>query len=267
MQHEYEKIMRLQRYLARCGVASRRACEKMMLDGRVRVNGEVVTKLGSQVIAGLDDVMVDDIVVKLEDSYAYIILNKPAQTLTTMDDPFGRATVKELIPLDKYPGLFPVGRLDQDTTGILLFTSDGEIANMLLHPSHHVSKTYIAYLQDESNNEQLTKLEKGVVLDDGPTKKAKLRVLNLADVKKNQNEYGLYKLNFPKFKQIVSITITEGRKHQVKRMFEAIGNKVVHLHRKSFANIELENLQLGKWRNLTNDEVKTLISNALKVEE
>ena len=136
--------MRLQKFLARAGAASRRGSENLMTAGRVRVNGEVVTELGSKVDPLCDVVEVDGVVVRLFDSSVTIMLNKPAGYLTTMSDPHGRPCVASLVPTDRFPGLFPVGRLDMDTTGLLLFSTDGELGNSLLHPRYHVDKTYHA---------------------------------------------------------------------------------------------------------------------------
>lgn len=235
-------MMRLQKYLARCGVASRRACESYIQDGRVSVNGRVVTELGSKVDEAKDEVSVDGELIRLPDDHVTIMLHKPAGYVTTMSDPQGRPTVAELVPLGEYPGLYPVGRLDRDTTGLLLFTTDGELGNALLHPSKHVSKRYIAEVEGHPTKAELSQLERGVVLDDGPTAPAKVELLHSGKG------------------SIVALTIHEGRKRQVKRMLAAVGHPVTKLHRESFGNLSLGGLALGQWRELTPEELSGLIS-------
>ena len=160
--------MRLQRFLARAGVASRRGSERLMTEGRVRVNGVVVTELGSKVDPLADEVTVDGMPCSIAETSVYLVLNKPAGYLTTMNDPKGRPCVASLVPCDRYPGLFPVGRLDADTTGVLLFTTNGMAGQNLLHPSHHVDKHYVALVEGVPTKDQLAELRRGVMLDDGP---------------------------------------------------------------------------------------------------
>ena len=233
--------MRLQKFLARAGVASRRASENLMTAGRVTVNGEVVSELGAKVDPLVDVVAVDGKVVSLADGPVTIMLNKPAGVITTMKAQSDRPIVAELVPTDRYPGLFPIGRLDADTTGLLLFTTDGELGNRLLHPSHHVPKTYRAQLKALPKPRELDRLREGIELDDGPTQPAQVEVVGRKP-------------------PIVRITIHEGRYHQVKRMFEAIGYRVVSLHRERFDTLELGNLASGEWRELTPEEVDSLSS-------
>ncbi len=153
--------MRLQKFLARAGVASRRGSENLMTAGRITVNGEVVTELGSKVDPLVDQVAVDGVPVRLEGGPVTIMLHKPAGYVTTMSDPQGRPTVAELVPTDRFPGLFPIGRLDFDTTGLLLFSTDGEPGNGLLHPRHHVEKRYLALVNGKPTPEQLDQLGAG----------------------------------------------------------------------------------------------------------
>ena len=160
--------MRLQKFLARAGAASRRGSENLMTAGRVTVNGEVVTELGSKVDPLVDEVAVDGAVVRLADGPVTIMLHKPAGFVTTMSDPQGRPTVAELVPTERYPGLFPIGRLDFDTTGLLLFSTDGELGNGLLHPKHHVTKRYLACVEGRPTERDLEFLRRGIELDDGP---------------------------------------------------------------------------------------------------
>lgn len=237
--------MRLQKFLARAGVASRRGSENLMTAGRVRVNGVVVTELGSKVDPLRDEVSVDDKVVHLQDGPVTLMLNKPSGFVTTMSDPQGRPTVAQLVPTDAYPGLFPIGRLDLDTTGLLLFSTDGELGNNLLHPSRHVDKTYLATVKGMPSTADLQHLREGVELDDGVSAPAQVYLL--------EGSTHLSRLQ---------ITIHEGRKRQVKRMCEAVGHKVVQLHRVTFGPIELDETALpaGKWRLLDAQELSALYS-------
>lgn len=231
--------LRLQKFLARAGVASRRASENLMTAGRVTVNGQVVTELGAKVDPLVDEVAVDGKVVRLSDESVTIMLNKPAGVITTMKAQSDKPIVAELVPTDRYPGLYPIGRLDRDTTGLLLFSTDGQLGNDLLHPSRHVSKTYLARLREPLSDDAARRLRQGVQLDDGPTQPAKVGFAG-------------------KNRKLVRVTIHEGRYHQVKRMFEAVGYQVAALHRESFGSLRLGDLKPGAWRQLTADEVAFL---------
>lgn len=237
--------IRLQKYLARSGVASRRESEEIILAGRVKVNGVVVTQLGTKINPETDAVCVDETSITLPDDHIVLFLNKPAGYLTSMKDPFNRPCVSELVPIDLYPGLFPVGRLDFDTTGLLLFTTDGELGNALLHPRKEVHKTYLAQVKGVVSKKELDVLREGVVLEDGKTAPAQVSV-------KKQG----------KTTTLLSVTIHEGRKRQVKRMCAAIGHPVQKLQRISFAGITLENLPSGSWRLATSQELAFLKSQA-----
>lgn len=231
--------MRLQKFLARAGVASRRASENLMTAGRVSVNGQVVSELGAKVDPLADIVTVDGRQVMLEDSPVTLMLNKPKGVITTMKAQSDRPIVADLVPVDQYPGLYPIGRLDADTTGILLFSTDGQLGNRLLHPSCHVPKTYLAHLRDPLTTRGAEALRAGVELEDGPTQPADVELAG-------------------KGGRLVRITVREGRYHQVKRMFKAIGNRVLGLHRESFGTLVLGDLEPGQWRELTEDEVEAL---------
>lgn len=244
--------MRLQRFLARSGVASRRGSEDLMTAGRVRVNGVVVTELGSKVDPSRDVVEVDGRRVSLNEQPAYIMLNKPAGYLTTMSDPQGRPCVASLIPAERYPGLFPVGRLDKDTTGLLLFTTDGDLGQALLHPRHHVSKTYIALVDGTMSDRELNPLRQGITLDDGPCQPARCRLLE-ADEARAVAPKGI-----PRGTTAVEVIIREGRKNQVKRMLSRVHHPVVRLHRERFGPLVLTDVRQGSWRPLTDAEVKAL---------
>ena len=174
----YPHTMRLQRFLARAGVASRRGSEDLMTAGRVTVNGQVATELGTKVDVDRDHIEVDGMPVKLNQGAVYLMLYKPTGYLTTMSDPQERPCVADLVPRDRFPGLFPVGRLDRDTTGLLLFTTDGDLSQDLLHPSKHVYKTYQALVDGHLTDLDLEPLRRGIELDDGLCQPAICRVIN-----------------------------------------------------------------------------------------
>lgn len=247
--------MRLQKFLARAGVASRRGSENLMCAGRVSVNGQVITELGSKVDPKCDTVCVDGVPVELSCGTVSIILNKPAGYLTTMRDPQGRPCVATLVPTERYPGLFPVGRLDKDTTGLLLFTTDGQLAQRLLHPSHHAHKRYLALVEGKVTEKNLQQLRRGILLDDGWTAPAKARLFSAARALKTPLVSDSAEL---KGRSLVELEIYEGRKHQVKRMLKATGHPVVRLHRDRFATLTLDGVEPGRWRILTPQESATL---------
>lgn len=268
--------MRLQKFLARAGVASRRGSEDLMTAGRVTINGEVVLQLGSKLDPTLDEVRVDGRLVTLADQWHYLMLNKPAGYLTTMSDPQGRPIVEELLPRERAAGLFPVGRLDYDTTGLLLFMTDGELAHVLLHPRHHVTKRYLVEVDGVLTEEDAQQLREGVLLSDGMTKPAEVEILNPGlDVRLNERHLKQFKkLNtneriaaaageLPVVTTQLSITISEGRKRQVKRMCAHVGRPVVTLHRAAFGPLELGDLPSGACRELSDEEVKALKAAAL----
>lgn len=261
---EGERIvpMRLQRFLARAGVASRRGSENLMTAGRVRVNGQVVTELGSKVDPLVDEVSVDGMTVSLGRSSAYLMLNKPAGYLTTMSDPQGRPCVASLVPTDRYPGLFPVGRLDLDTTGLLLFTTNGDAGQSLLHPSRHVDKRYVAIVRGTLTPRQLAVLREGVPLDDGTTSPAQAEVL----APSSRSVLAVCPDGIPMGCSAVSLQIHEGRKHQVKRMLRAVNHKVVRLHRETFGPLALTDVEPGAWRPLTEAE-RLAIERAARADE
>ena len=271
--------LRLQRFLARAGVASRRRSEDLMTAGRVRVNGQVVTELGSKVDPAVDIVEVDGHVVHWEDGPTTIAFNKPAGVITTMaaqsDDPI----VADFVPTEAHPGLYPIGRLDADTTGLLLFSTDGNLGNSLLHPSKHVAKTYVVGLSKTLGERQLNALREGVMLtraledgsliEEGMTQPAQVKVLAGASAKTAcaQLEQSRAAMQAKRsgersgrIAQVLEITVHEGRYHQIKRMIEAVGAIVVALHRTTFGPITLGNLKTGSWRVLDDDEVALLHS-------
>lgn len=231
--------MRLQKFLARAGVASRRASEALIMDGRVTVNGTIVAELGTKVSLA-DLVVVDGREVRLPESHVTIMLHKPAGVVTSMKAQAGQSIVADLVPTDRYPGLYPIGRLDSDTTGLLLFSTDGELGHALLHPSRHVPKTYVAWTRGKLSNAEANRLRKGVMLEDGLTQPAEVEFVG-----GNRSH--------------VRMTIHEGRKRQVKRMFEAVGHPVSRLHRERFGPLELDGLKPGQWRELTDRETDELL--------
>ena len=264
--------MRLQKFLARAGVASRRGSENLMTAGRVTVNGHVVTELGSKVDPRVDEVAVDGRAVRLADGPVTLMLHKPAGYVTTMSDPQGRPTVADLVPTDRHPGLFPVGRLDADTTGLLLFSTDGELGNGLLHPKRHVTKRYLACVEGRPAERELARLRRGIDLDDGPTRPADVRLLEGAAARRaerlldmppaapprSSREYAAVCEGRAAARSIVRVALCEGRKRQVKRMLAAVGHPVVALHRDSFGPLGLGGLPRGEWRELSAEEVAAL---------
>ncbi|MEF9925261.1 MAG: pseudouridine synthase [Raoultibacter sp.] len=237
--------MRLQKFLARAGAASRRGSENLMSAGRVRVNGQVVSELGSKVDPLVDEVMVDDVVVTLAGTPVTLMLHKPAGYVTTMSDPHARKIVAELVPTKLYPGLFPIGRLDCDTTGLLLFSTDGDLGNRLLHPKHHVTKVYEALVQGTPTPAQLDALRRGILLEDGLTAPAQAELMGSQRTDARATSR-------------VRVGIHEGRKRQVRRMFTAINHEVITLHRERFGPLDLGDLPEGGWRQLSDGELASL---------
>ncbi len=220
---------RLQKVLAAAGVASRRASEGLIRAGRVRVNGSVVTDLGTKADPSVDLIEVDGSRVTVPESFSYFALDKPVGFTTTMDDPHAERTVAELFPAG-VPGLFPVGRLDRETSGLLLVTNDGELAARLTHPRHHVAKTYVAAVRGIPEEAALERLREGVALEDGVTAPAEARVIACS---------GGGGAN-------VEIVLREGRKRQVRRMLDAVGHPVVALRRTAFGPVRVEGLPSGE---------------------
>jgi 23S rRNA pseudouridine2605 synthase len=224
--------VRLNAYLARSGIASRRAADELIKAGRVRVNGRPGEL--STFVAALDVVEVDGRPVAGQ-RLAYVLLHKPSGVITTARDPHGRPTVVGLVPAE--PRIVPVGRLDADTTGALLLTNDGQLAHRLAHPRYQVDKVYEVEVEGDPSEAALRPLAKGVELEDGRTAPARIRKLGRGRLE---------------------LTIHEGRKHQVKRMCEAVGHPVRRLHRSRYAGLDLRGLAPSEWRELTREEVGTL---------
>ncbi len=228
--------MRLQKYLALCGVASRRNAEKLILEGHVSVNGIVITAMGVQVDETADEVSVDGQVVRPETEKHYLAYNKPIGEVTTVSDPEGRATVMDRFR--DYPvRLFPVGRLDYDSEGILLLSNDGDMMNRVLHPSFEIKKVYLVCVSNQVTDAEIAQLRKGVIIDG--------RMTSPADVRLTRRDA---------FSTDLLITIHEGRNRQVRKMIDAIGHQVVHLKRVQFGPMILGDLPSGMWRKLTEEE-------------
>ena len=233
-------MIRLQKYLAMCGVASRRNSEKMILDGRVSVNGNVITRMGVQIDEMNDIVTVDQVQVFPETEKHYIAYNKPIGEVTTVSDPEGRATVMDRFA--DYPvRLFPVGRLDYDSEGLLLLTNDGDMMNRVLHPSMEVRKVYWTKVSNQVSSEEIRMLRRGVMIDGKLTSPASVRLVRQET-----------------FDTVLLIAIHEGRNRQVRRMIDAIGHQVVSLRRVEFGPVVLGDLPVGMWRRLTPEEIGKL---------
>ncbi len=233
-------MMRLQKYLAQSGVASRRNAEKLIAEGHVRVNGVTVTEMGTQVDETRDEVLVDGKPARLEAEKHYIAYNKPLYEVTTASDPEGRPTVMDMFR--DYPvRLYPVGRLDYDSEGLLLLTNDGDLMQRVLHPSHEVPKKYLCRVSHQISEEEMRRLRQGVMLDGRLTSPAEVRRIRSDEIATT-----------------MLVTIHEGRNRQVRRMFEAIGHQVVSLRRVGFGPIELGDLPKGMWRRLTEAEIRRL---------
>lgn len=232
---------RLQKVMAHAGVDSRRKCEQLILDGRVKVNGKVVRELGVKV-TGADRIEVDQVPIYKEEP-RYIILNKPRSVISAVSDDKDRKVVLDLIE-GVTERIYPVGRLDYDTTGLIVLTNDGEFANLMMHPKHQIEKIYVAKVQGIPTQSALNKLERGIVLDGKKTAKAKANLLTS---------------NTGNGTAIVELAIHEGWNHQVKKMFEAVGHPVLKLKRERFAFLDIYNLNNGQWRDLTAFEVDKLM--------
>ncbi len=233
--------MRLQKYLAECGIASRRKCEEYIIQGKVEVNGKIVTELGTKIDFEKDKIKFNNKEIKPEKKHVYILLNKPIGYVTTADDQFGRDTVLDLVKVKER--IVPVGRLDMYTSGALILTNDGDFVYKVTHPKHEINKTYNATLKGIIQSDEVEKLRNGVKIDDYTTKPAKVKILK-TDTEKDISR--------------IEITIHEGKNRQVRKMCEAIGRNVIALHRSKIGSINVKDLPLGKWRYLTSKEVKSI---------
>ena len=232
---------RLQKYISECGIASRRKAEELILAGKVKVNGEVVKTLGTKVNS--DDIVSVNGQILINETKEYYLLNKPREVISSVSDDKHRKTVVDFINTDKR--IYPIGRLDYDTTGIILLTNDGELSNVLTHPSRDIEKEYVAKIKGFLTKEETTKLCNGVLLNGIKTKPAYFKMKKYD--KKTDTAY-------------VRVIITEGRNHQVKDMFKSVGKDVLKLTRERYAFLDLGNLKSGEYRKLTIKEVKMLYS-------
>ena len=234
--------IRLQKYMAISGIASRRKCEEYILQGKVKVNGEIITELGTKVIPSKDKIEFDGRTLEIQEKNIYILLNKPIGYVTTTKDQFGRDDVLDLVKTKER--IVPVGRLDMYTSGALILTNDGDFVYKVTHPKHEINKTYTVTLKGIITKEEVLKLQKGVDIGDYITKPAKVKIL------KTDEEKQISRLE---------IVIHEGKNRQVRRMCEAVGRKVLALHRTKIGEISVKDIELGKWRYLKKEEINKLI--------
>lgn len=234
-------LERLQKIISAAGITSRRASEELILNGQVTVNGVVVTELGTKADAAKDKIAVNGKLLQISQHRLYILLNKPAGYMTTLDDPEGRPLVTELLKEKITERVYPVGRLDYNTEGLLLLTNDGEWANRLMHPRHEIDKEYHVRIRGKIHNSQLNQLADGVMIDGKPTAPATVNLIKEGE----QNDW-------------LSITIHEGRNRQIRRMCEAVSLSVVRLKRVRYGSLALGSLRSGEFRFLTETEARLL---------
>lgn len=234
--------IRLQKYLANCGIASRRKCEELIVEGKVTINGEKA-KLGAKVNPNKDIIIYNGKEIKQENKkYTYILLNKPIGVVTTARDQFERETVLDLVKIKER--VVPVGRLDMYTSGALILTDDGNFIYKVTHPKHEIDKTYTVTVIGIITEGEVQKLRDGVKIEDYITKPAKVKILKIDEEKNNSR---------------LEITIHEGKNRQVRKMCEAIGRKVIALHRSKIGNIGVKDLKIGTWRYLSQNEVDSIL--------
>ena len=236
--------MRINKYIASCGVASRRKAEEIILDGRVTVNGKLVTELAFNIDEEKDIVEIDGEQIGVEKNNVYIVLNKPEGYITTVKDQFDRPSVLDLVK-DIDERVYPIGRLDYETSGLLILTNDGDLTYKLTHPKHEVDKTYMAIVKGVPNAQEIKSFEEGLYIEDYKTAPAKIKVV---------------KINEEKNYSICQIKIHEGKNRQVRKMFKAINHPVLRLKRTAMGKIRIGECEIGKYRYLTEDEVKYLKS-------
>ncbi len=238
---ENESI-RLQKYLANCGIASRRKCEELILAGEVTVNGKIVQELGIKIIPNVDKINYCGKPVQNKKNMIYILLNKPIGYVTTSKDQFKRDTVLDLVKVKER--IVPVGRLDMYTSGALILTNDGDFIYKITHPKHEINKTYTVTLKGIIEKQSVENLRKGVKIDEYITRPATVKILK-TDEEKNISR--------------LEITIHEGKNRQVRKMCEAVGSKVIALHRSKIGNIDVKDLKIGTWRFLKEYEIEKLL--------
>ena len=231
--------VRLQKFLAEAGVASRRKCEELIAQGKVEINGQIVTAQGTKV-TGEETIKVDGREIRQEQKKVYILLNKPVGYISTAKDEFSRKTVLDLVDTVK-ERVYPVGRLDYDTSGLLLLTNDGELANKLTHPKHEIPKVYRAMIQGEISEEDVNSLQSGITIEEYKTAPAKVHVIDPG-----------------KKESIIEITIHEGKNRQIRKMFEVLGYIVLRLKRVAIGPLVIEGIDEGNWRYLRKKEIDSL---------
>ena len=231
---------RLQKVIASYGYASRRKAEDLIRHGKVLVNGKVITELGTKVLAN-DIISIDGVIINKDVKHEYYLLNKPRQVISSVEDKLGRITVRDLINTEAR--IYPVGRLDYDTTGLIILTNDGDFANMLMHPSYEIEKTYVAKINKILDKDDINKLKKGIVIDNRKVDIKRFKIRK-RDVEKNTS--------------IIELTIVEGRNHIVKKIFESMRIDVIKLSRVSYAFLTLDGLKSGEYRKLSIKEIKKL---------
>ncbi|MCL2555786.1 MAG: rRNA pseudouridine synthase [Firmicutes bacterium] len=234
--------MRINKYLASCGISSRRKSEELVVSGKVKINGRIIKDL-SYLVKKTDLVTVDNKKVFLNEKHVYLMLNKPKGFVSTTNDDLGRKTVLDLAPAFRDTRLFPIGRLDYETEGLLLLTTDGDLANKLMHPSHQISKTYVAKIEGEITEEEIKKLESGIVIDGIKTKKSKIRLAGFDTEKKISR---------------LEVIISEGRNRQVRKMFDALNKEVIFLKRTAIGSLQLGGVTRGTYRELNAKEIASL---------
>ncbi|WP_288221265.1 pseudouridine synthase [uncultured Clostridium sp.] len=238
---------RLQKYMARCGVASRRKCEEIILNGKVLVNGKVINELGVKINPEIDKVYYEGNLIKPEENKLYIMLNKPEGYITSVKDEKGRKTILDLVKVEER--IYPIGRLDYDSSGLILLTNDGEIYNKIIHPRVQIDKKYIVLCRGDFTIEELKRFENGIDIGGYITAKCKIKVIDKEVDKKTK-----------KINTLVEISIHEGKNRQIRRMCEALGHEVISLNRISVGDIKLGYLKKGEWRNLTKTELEYINS-------
>ncbi|WP_411167624.1 pseudouridine synthase [Clostridium sp. MB05] len=238
---------RLQKYMARCGVASRRKCEEIILEGKVKVNDKIVTELGVKINCEIDKVFYNGKIITPEENKVYIMLNKPEGYITSVKDEKGRKTILDIVKVNER--IYPIGRLDYDSSGLILLTNDGDIYNKIIHPRVEVQKKYIALCRGIFSNEEIKRFENGVDIGGYITSDAKLKVID-KEKDKRTNE----------FNSLVEIIIHEGKNRQIRKMCSALGHEVISLKRVAIGNIKLGYLKRGEWRNLTKEELNYINS-------
>ena len=236
-----KKMIRLNKFLATAGIGSRRKCDDYITDGKVSVNGQVVQKLGVKIDELKDKILFEGSEVKIERQLLYILLNKPKGIITTASDEYDRNTVVDLIPLEER--LFPVGRLDQDTTGLLLLTNDGELTNQLIHPKFKIPKTYHVLLDKIIHPKDIYHFGRGILLEDKKTAPCKISEIRIID-----------NCSF------LEVILFEGRKRQIRRMFDELGYIVIELDRIAFGPLTIAGIKRGEWRYLNKNEIASLKS-------